>query len=310
MDLEEMELWRNNNNNHRNNNNQNNRSPASNNRNQHRNGNRSNNNHNNASCHHPSTYCHHPSTYCHRHDTTNHSWYDCRLNPRSNNYDPNNNNNGNCNNNNNSNRNNNSNGNNTNHRYNTRSRNNNNNNGNNISNNDNHNTNNNNSNSNCNYQNNNNNAGHYHIENPQAAGQLIASPHTTFRVAADMVPELRFTFATPSINDNNMYLLLDTGATHSIVDASCLPNDTQIIPDPQGTRTFTTKAGTFTTTHLAKVKIFFPELSPQRAFNDTLQIENNHRPSSFHAILGRDMLRHIGIGFDFSLDPPIIKLDK
>jgi hypothetical protein len=112
----------------------------------------------------------------------------------------------------------------------------------------------------------------------------------THSTIANMVPELRFTFSKTSNKNNKLYLLLDTGATRSIIDASCLPTNTYIIPDPQGVRTFTTKAGTFTTTHTATVKMTFPDIIPQRAFNITLHIDNNHRPSSFNAVLGRDML--------------------
>jgi hypothetical protein len=124
-----------------------------------------------------------------------------------------------------------------------------------------------------------------------------------------MVPELRFTFANTNNNNNPMYLLLDTGATRSIIDATCVPNTAEIFPDPIGTRTFTTKAGTFTTTHLTKLQLCFPDLAPKRYFNITLHIDNSHRNSSFNAILGRDMLRHIGIGFNFATEPPTIQLD-
>jgi hypothetical protein len=348
-DLEEIEYRRNNNNNNnRNNNNNQNKSPAGNHRNNNnRNGTRNNNNNNNSN-----NTRRHPNSYCHRHETSNHSWYECRLNPRSSNYDPNapqprnerqgnrnnnnrsnnqnnNNNNGNRNQQRNNNNNgNNNNGNNHNHPYNTRSRNNNNNQHQNRTNN----------------QNNNNNqhTGHYHMDNPQA-GQLVASRHTTFvsnnhsnnnqvndndslymfseyfpddprptlpPTISDMVPELRFTFANTNNSNNQMYLLLDTGATRSIIDATCVPNTAEIFPDPIGTRTFTTKAGTFTTTHLTKLQLCFPDLAPKRYFNITLHIDNSHRHSSFNAILGRDMLRHIGIGFNFANEPPTIQLDN
>jgi hypothetical protein len=127
---------------------------------------------------------------------------------------------------------------------------------------------------------------------------------------ADMVPELRFSFVNTSTNDNGLYLLLDTGATCSIIDATCLPKDIKIIPDPVGTRTFSTKAGTFTTTHIAKVRLTFPDLAPQRQFSIDMHIDNSHRQSSFNAILGCDMLHHIGIGFNFVSEPPTIQLDE
>jgi hypothetical protein len=55
------------------------------------NGNQGNNNpsSNNSNNNNNSPACRNARNYCHCHGTDRHSWYDCRLNPRSDNYDPN-----------------------------------------------------------------------------------------------------------------------------------------------------------------------------------------------------------------------------
>jgi hypothetical protein len=105
-------------------------------------------------------------------------------------------------------------------------------------------------------------------------------------------------------------MLLDSGPSHSIIDSQCLPSSVTIIPDPNGIRTFTTKAGTFKTTHIAKMKINFPDLNPQQYYKVTMHIDNSGRYKSFKAILGRDMLRYIGIAFNFTSTPPNIQLEN
>jgi RNase H-like domain found in reverse transcriptase/Reverse transcriptase (RNA-dependent DNA polymerase)/Integrase zinc binding domain/Retroviral aspartyl protease len=269
--------------------------------------------------------------YCHRHDTDRHSWYDCRLNPRSANYDPNqppprnernsntqgnrpNNSQGNSNRsnppnssgngqNNRASNGNNANSNRSSHNYNTRS-------------------------------NSRSNESNYNMqENPQRAPDnrsaatrgsdddesLYAIEEPTFlddpkpvpSTNDDSVPELRF-----KINDSKTHgreqlrLLLDTGASRSIIDQHYLPEGTTVLPDPQGSRTFTTKTGTFTTDSIVHLKVDFPDLAPGRHFKVTFSVDNTPRPhASFAAILGCDMLRQLQIQFDFSTTPPHIKLD-
>jgi Retroviral aspartyl protease len=268
--------------------------------------------------------------YCHRHETDRHSWYDCRLNPRSANYDPNqppprsernqdnnhdtasttnsqrsqtrHNNNGNSQSNqrdarniDNSNR--------PRHNYNTRS-------------------------------NTRSNEGHYNIqERPQRATanrytsihdddddddslyameEKIVSqdPKSILSITEDTIPELRFTLANP-VNPGRepLRMLLDTGASRSIINYHCLPEGTKILPDPQGTRTFTTQTGTFSTDTIAHLKIQLPDVAPQYHVQATFSIHKTTNPkATYAAILGRDMLRQLKIQFDFTSLPPMIML--
>jgi hypothetical protein len=58
------------------------------------------------------------------------------------------------------------------------------------------------------------------------------------------------------------------------------------------------------------MKINFPDLNPQQYYNVTMHIDNSGRYKSFKAILERDMLRYIGIAFNFTSTPPNIQLEN
>jgi Retroviral aspartyl protease len=104
-------------------------------------------------------------------------------------------------------------------------------------------------------------------------------------------------------------MLLETGASRSIINYNCLPKETKILPVPQGTRTFTTKTGTFTTDGIAQLTIQLPDISTKDNFQTTFSIHKTTNPNAtYAAILGRDMLRKLQIQFDFSSSTPTTKL--
>ena len=97
-------------------------------------------------------------------------------------------------------------------------------------------------------------------------------------------------------NKHILRILLDSGASASIINSSyVLRKELQKNND---THEWTTMAGTFKTTRLAEIKIKLPELSDTAEINAKCHVTK--QKSKYDLILGREILRELGIALDFN----------
>ena len=91
-------------------------------------------------------------------------------------------------------------------------------------------------------------------------------------------------------------ILLDTGASANIIHHSYVrKND---FSKKQASRTFDTLGGKFKTTREANVRLTLPELNSETELEVTCCVTKQE--SNYDIILGRDILRELGLKFDFS----------
>ena len=121
----------------------------------------------------------------------------------------------------------------------------------------------------------------------------------------DLVPIVFGKISNPSntktkkVRKNKMVkILLDTGASANIIHHSYVrKND---FSKKQANRTFDTLGGKFKTTREANVRLTLPELNSTAELEVTCCVTKQE--SNYDIILGRDILRELGLKFDFSMN--------
>jgi RNase H-like domain found in reverse transcriptase/Integrase zinc binding domain/Reverse transcriptase (RNA-dependent DNA polymerase) len=150
----------------------------------------------------------------------------------------------------------------------------------------------------------------------QEVPQFLDDPPATSDYLQGSSPEIRLLVTTKQHGRDHalsLRALLDTGATRSVIRKHVLPSDTAIVPDPSGVRTFRTQTGTFSTKETGSLTATFPDLLPGRQFPLTFCIDPSTKHDKvqrqYDVIIGQDMLRKMGLKFDFSASPPFISID-
>ena len=101
---------------------------------------------------------------------------------------------------------------------------------------------------------------------------------------------------TNQARNKNVKILLDSGASASIIHHSYLrKND---FTQDKTIHEWTTMAGTFKTTRTAKIELKLPELNSTA--NIAVKCHVTKEKSNYDLIIGRDVLRELGITLDFS----------
>ena len=96
--------------------------------------------------------------------------------------------------------------------------------------------------------------------------------------------------------EKTVKILLDSGASASIVHHSYVAKNAFV--KNQTKQEWATMAGTFKTTRVANVKLRLPELNPTAVLN--VQCHVTKQESNYDIILGRGILRELGLKLDFS----------
>ena len=332
QDLEELEIQsnrRNNNNNRSNNNNRNNNNGNNNNNNRSNNDNNNNNRSNNNRNNNGNNNDNRTSRYNNNNNNNNGN----NNNNRSTNYNNNNNRGNNYNNNNNNrgnNNNNNRNNNNNNQRYNNNNNNNNNrreiNNieeENNINDNDNVSTtsdNNNNNNNNSNDDHSDNNSTHSNNSTEEIylfeeeLHNLESTPTTTIQ-RNDFRPELVVSIIQDNATKSKKIIraLIDTGCSTTVIRSDLLSKSTLEKSTTTSPNTYTTMAGRVTTAGKTTINFSLLQFAPHRNINHEVQIIPTTSSSLKHGtmmILGRDLIKTLGLIIDYSTDTPSITWDS
>ena len=332
QDLEELEIQsnrRNNNNNNRsNNNNRNNNNGNNNNNNRSNNDNNNNNRSNNNRNNNGNNNDNRTSRYNNNNNNNNGN----NNNNRSTNYNNNNNRGNNYNNNNNNrgnNNNNNRNNNNNNQRYNNNNNNNNNrreiNNieeENNINDNDNVSTtsDNNNNNNNSNDDHSDNNSTHSNNSTDEIylfeeeLHNLESTPTTTIQ-RNDFRPELVVSIIQDNATKSKKIIraLIDTGCSTTVIRSDLLSKSTIAKSTTTSPNTYTTMAGRVTTAGKTTINFSLLQFAPHRNINHEVQIIPTTSSSLKHGtmmILGRDLIKTLGLIIDYSTDTPSITWDS
>ena len=101
---------------------------------------------------------------------------------------------------------------------------------------------------------------------------------------------------TNQARNKNVKILLDSGASASIIQHSYLrKND---FTQDKTIHEWTTMAGTFKTTRTAKIELKLPELNSTATI--AVKCHVTKEKSNYDLIIGRDVLRELGITLDFS----------
>ena len=103
--------------------------------------------------------------------------------------------------------------------------------------------------------------------------------------------------------EKTVKILLDSGANASIVHHSYVAKNAFV--KNQTKQEWATMAGTFKTTRVANVKLRLPELNPTAVLNVHCHVTKQE--SNYDLILGRDILRELGIKLDFSNNKIILE---
>jgi hypothetical protein len=90
--------------------------------------------------------------------------------------------------------------------------------------------------------------------------------------------------------------LLDSGASHSIIDKKCVKN---LRLKNCSAATWNTAAGQFNTKSKCKVEFMLPELSPSANITHDVYVFEG-KLSNYDMIIGRDLLSELGIDICFS----------
>ena len=93
-------------------------------------------------------------------------------------------------------------------------------------------------------------------------------------------------------------VLVDTGASASVIIGE---HCTKLKMKPSPITTWTTKAGTFTTTRKARLKFFLPEFHQTKEISWACHVDDTAtaRTSQYDMILGRDLLEALGLIINF-----------
>jgi transposase InsO family protein len=103
--------------------------------------------------------------------------------------------------------------------------------------------------------------------------------------------------------EKTVKILLDSGASASIVHHSYVAKNDFVKNNTK--QEWATMAGTFKTTRVANVKLRLPELNPTAVLNVHCHVTKQE--SNYDIILGRDILRELGIKLDFSNNKIILE---
>ena len=98
-------------------------------------------------------------------------------------------------------------------------------------------------------------------------------------------------------NENFLRILLDSGASKSIIHSSYLRKGEFRKNDVA--HEWSTMAGTFKTTRRTEVKLKLPELSDTAEMSVCCHVSKQQK-INYDLILGREILRELGINLDFS----------
>ena len=93
-------------------------------------------------------------------------------------------------------------------------------------------------------------------------------------------------------------VLVDTGASASVIIGE---HCRKLKMKPSPTTTWTTKAGTFTTTRKARLKFILPEFNQTKEISWACHVDDNATASNsqYDMILGRDLLETLGLIINF-----------
>jgi Reverse transcriptase (RNA-dependent DNA polymerase)/RNase H-like domain found in reverse transcriptase len=93
-------------------------------------------------------------------------------------------------------------------------------------------------------------------------------------------------------------VLWDTGCSKTLVNAKFLKN---LVQTATSASTWSTKAGSFTTTHKCLARFTFPDLDQGKDIEWTVHVDpSSHKLSQYDMIIGRDLMEELGIDILFS----------
>jgi hypothetical protein len=107
--------------------------------------------------------------------------------------------------------------------------------------------------------------------------------------------------------------LVDSGTSTSILVEDSLPHALRACckPDPKGSRTWHTKAGTFRTSKTVTLAFCLRQFRPRRTITHSFKVDSNpsKNPPKYPIIMGRDLCLKLGLALSFNTTPPAITWD-
>ena len=155
--------------------------------------------------------------------------------------------------------------------------------------------------------------GFYHLEETmELANEDSITKHILD--TSDYVPETIFAvISSPSTKTKRVHrVLLDTGTSVSLIRQAIIPSVTTLTSDPRGATKWQTRGGTFTTNMVCSLPFQLPEFTPNRTIVHSFRVDPTikQRENDYDVIIGRDILRKLGLTFDFQSDVPTLIWDE